>query len=88
MAFSAVVSTSEPRAYSVGPLKKQILTYTAVSGDTTGTITATGMTTIKHIIIDGGLVYTAAPTFSGNVATIAFTDPVANRFGTVICWGV
>lgn len=87
MAFVATASTAEPRSFSIGPVKEQIFTYTAVSGDTTGTITAANLASVSHVMIDGGLVYSAAPTFSGNVVTLAFTDPVANRFGTIICIG-
>lgn len=88
MAFAATASTKEARSFSIGPLKAQILTFTAVSGDSSGTVTATGLTTAMHIIMDGGLALTAAPTFSGNVVTLAFTDPAANAFGTLIVLGV
>lgn len=89
MAFVATKSTAEPRAISVGPYKIQIYTYTAVSGDTSGTITADGMQDrITHIIMDGGLKLTAAPTFSANVATLAFSDPAANAFGTILVSGI
>lgn len=89
MAFAATLSTAEPRAIGVGPKKFQLYTFTAVSGDTSGTITAAGIIDrIEHIIMDGGLKLTAAPTFSGNVATIAFADPAANAFGTVLVIGI
>lgn len=87
MAFAAVDSTSEPRSFSIGPLKIQILTWTCASGDTSGTITADRLEDAFHVIIDGTMDYTAAPTFSGNQVTLAFTDPVANRFGTAIVIG-
>lgn len=89
MAFAATMSTSSgtERAYSEGPIKKQLFTWTCASGDVAGTITATGLTTVTHVILDGGMLYTAAPTFATNVVTLAFTDPVANRFGTGIVYG-
>lgn len=87
MAFAATASTAEPRSFSIGPLKVQVFTWTCASGDTTGTITATNLSSAKHVIIDGVMQYTAAPTFSGNAVTLAFTDPVANRFGTAIVIG-
>lgn len=88
MAFAAVDSTSEPRSFSLGPLKCQILTWSAISGDTSGTVTADRLTTAKHIIIDGmGKGLSAAPTFSGNQVTLAFADPVASVFGTCIVFG-
>jgi hypothetical protein len=87
MAFAATASTKEPRSFSIGPLKVQIFTYTAVSGDTSGTITATALKEAFHVILDGSLTHSAAPTFSTNVVTLAFVDPAANRFGTVIVIG-
>lgn len=89
MAFAAVASTSEPRSFGIGgKYKAQIFTWSAVSGDTSGTLTATSLTSVDHIIIDGmGKGMSAAPTFSGNVVTLAFADPVANVFGTAIVFG-
>jgi hypothetical protein len=87
MAFSAVDSTSEPRSWSEGPLKYQVLTYSAISGDTSGTITADRLTSIAHIFMDGGLTFSSAPSFSGNVATIAFNDPAASVYGTILVAG-
>ena len=67
----------------------QILTYTAASGDTSGTITASALNSAQHVIIDGlGKGMSAAPTFSGNVVTLAFADPVATVAGTIIVFGV
>ncbi len=79
--------TAEPRAFSVGPQKIQILKLAVVSGDTAATLTATNLTTISAVVIGGGLIVTSDPTFSGNVATLAFSDPAANRFATVLCIG-
>lgn len=87
MAFSASNSTSEARSFSIGPLKMQIMTYSVASGDTSGTITADAMSTITHVVCDGQLSHTAAPTFSGNVATLAFVNPAATRYGTIIVFG-
>jgi hypothetical protein len=84
MAFAATMTTDAglERPFSIGPVKRMHFTYTAVSGDTTGTITVPGLSQVLFIQLDGGLTYSAAPTFSGNVATIAFTNPAANRFGS------
>lgn len=87
MAFAATASTNEPRSFSIGPLKVQIFTYTAESGDTSGTITATALKEAFHVVLDGGLINTAAPTFDGNEVTLAFSDPAADRFGTIIVIG-
>lgn len=86
MAFAAVVSTKEPRAQSIGPKKIQILTWSAASADVSGTVTATNLSRAEHIIIDG-LKLTSAPTFSGNVVTLAFADPAATVYGTCIIIG-
>lgn len=88
MAFAATNSTKEPRSFSIGPVKVQILTYSAASGDTSGTITADKLSRVDHVIVDGGLTNTAAPSVSGNVATLAFADPAADIFGTIICIGI
>lgn len=72
MAFSATLDT---RAYSIGPVKQIRGSFTAVSGDTSGTITVPQLTSIDSVMIGGGLRLTAAPTISGNTITIAFVDP-------------
>lgn len=87
MAFTATNSTKEPRAQSIGPKKIQLLTWTATSGTTSGTVTASNLIRAEHIIIDG-VSLTAAPTFSGNVTTLAFVDPAATVFGTCMVIGV
>lgn len=88
MAFAATNSTSEPRSFSIGPLKVQVLTYTAADNDVAGTITADALKEVSHVIVDGGLVLTAAPTYATNVATLAFADPgTGGLFGTIICFG-
>lgn len=88
MAFAASASSAEPRSFSIGPLKVQFMTYSVASTDTSGTITAAALKEIVHVIVDGAAgVATAAPTFSGNVATLAFADPGATRYGTIICIG-
>lgn len=88
MAFAASISTVEPRAISLGPVKMQIMTYSVASADVSGTVTATNLIRIQHIVVDGGLTLTAAPTFSGNVATLAFADPAATRYGTILVYGI
>lgn len=89
MALAASALSAEPRSFSIGPLKIQILTFTAVSGDTSGTVTATALSRASAIFLDGGIRLSAAPTFSGNVATLAFADPsTAGYFGTCIVVGV
>lgn len=87
MAYSQANSTKEPRSFSLGPLKAQILTFSVVSGDTSATVTADKLARLDHVLING-VDMTSAPSFSGNSATIAFADPAANRSGTILCLGV
>lgn len=88
MAFVATLSTSEVRKVALGgPLKAEIFTYAAASADVSGTVTSKNLHTIYHCLIDG-LQSTSAPTFSGNVATLAFADPAATVFGTLLLIGV
>lgn len=88
MAFAATLSTSEKRKVALGgPLKAEFFTWTCASGDTTGTITSTNLHTVYHCLIDG-IKLTAAPTFSNGTVTLAFADPTATVFGTVMLVGV
>lgn len=76
MPITITNSQSEPRAVSRGDIKTQILDYVAPSGATSGTVTADRLVSIRHIMVLGGrLQHTAAPTFSNNVATLAFVVP-------------
>lgn len=88
MAFVAIASTSEPRSFSIGPLKVELQTFTAASGDTAGTITATRLTEVKQVFIDGGLGMDVAPAISGNTVTLSFADPADDRAGTILLLGV
>lgn len=90
MAFAAanVAATSEPRAFSLGPIKCQLMSYTVASGDTSGTITADGLSTISHVQVSGAAgIFSAVPTYSGNVATITFVNPLATRQGAIMVFG-
>lgn len=86
MALATSAPSAEPRSFSVGPLKVQLLNYTAASADVAGTITADKLTSAEFIIITG-LELTAAPAYSGNKVTLAFTDPAATIAGTVMVFG-
>ncbi len=87
MAFVVTDSTGEGRAISIGPAKIQLMTWAAASGDTSGTVTCDKLYSVSHIIIDGGLIMNAAPTFATNVVTLAFNDPVATVKGDIIVFG-
>lgn len=89
MALSATASTQEARSFSIDGIKSQLMTYTVASGDTSGTVTASRLQYIQHILDGAGgvLVFSADPTFSGNVATLAFTCPTSTA-ATLVKGGV
>jgi signal transduction histidine kinase len=67
-------NSAELRSFSIGPVKMQLLTVTYGAADTSATITADRLSSIVAIMVDG-VVQTSLPTFSGNVATLAFVAP-------------
>lgn len=73
MALTIVDGTRRP--YSVDGRRFQVVQIRAASGDTSGTLTAPSLSRIDHCIMPHNLTYTAAPTYSNNVATFAFTVP-------------
>lgn len=77
------------RAFAVGGGQMmEIQDLAIVSGDTGATITAKCLNRITQCLLIGGPVtLTAQPTYSTNVATLAFTDPAANRFCKVVLLG-
>lgn len=88
MALVATDLPSEPRAFSVGPLKVQIFNVVVQSGDTSGTITCDHMDEVFACVIDG-LSQSAAPAVAvnSNVVTLAFANPGAAQYCTAMCWG-
>lgn len=84
MSFAATMSTSEPRSFSDGPFKKQLFTWSALATDASGTITCDRLSSVLHVQLEGGMSYTAAPTYATNVATLAFT-PTAPVIYTCSC---
>lgn len=71
----ALTQTAEARSFSIGTKRAQRISLTALSGDTSGTVTADQLGVLEQIIIPSAMVYTAAPTYATNVATLAFTVP-------------
>ena len=84
----ALVATSAPeaRSFSIGPIKMQIKTITAASADVAGTITFDALSSVETVLVTS-LTLTAAPTFAGSVATLAFVDPAATVHGVAIGFG-
>lgn len=74
------------RAWSIGPYRIEVHTFTAANGDTSGTATAKSLHEVDQVIVTGLLNVTA--TYSGAVATLAFADPgVAGTAGQIIFIG-
>jgi len=73
-------------AWSLGKVKCQKKKFSVASADTSGTVTFDGLVSIDHVEVEG-VVLTAEPTFSGNVATLAFVDPAATRYGSITAYG-
>jgi hypothetical protein len=75
MAVTVTDSTVQPASFSIGPRKIQLVKLSANSGATSGTITADNLRVVDQVIAPSAMVFTAAKTYSGNVATLAFTVP-------------
>jgi hypothetical protein len=87
MAFAAAALTGDlSRAWSIGPVKMEIQSYTVASGDTSGTVTAQRLSRVDHVIVTNLLDVTF--TISGTTATLAFADPsTPGSAGSVILIG-
>lgn len=84
MAVSTANLSAEPRSFSIGPLKLQIKTLTAASGDTSATVTFDNLQSVVAVVCDA-VTQTSAATFSTNQATLTFADPgVAGAAGVII----
>lgn len=88
MAFSATALSSEPRSFSIGPKKVQILSYSAASGDTSGTATADKLTTVQAVLGVSGPLAATSYSISGNVVTLTFDDPLATVSGAITVIGI
>ncbi len=85
-AATASTALSYP-AFSMGPVKVQIMDVPMISGDTAATATATRLSTVDYAILIGAPAQSAVPTYSDNVATFAFADPAATIKCQVILFG-
>lgn len=77
MSLSVTDSSAEPQSFSQGPIKFQVVQYSFASGDTSGTLTADNLYKLFHLVADGYLNHTAAPTYSSNAATLAVSVPTS-----------
>jgi hypothetical protein len=85
-AAAAQTALSYP-AFAWGPVKVQIMDIGIVSGDTGATATATNLSAVDYAILIANVRQSAVPTYSSNVATFTFADPVATVKGHVILFG-
>lgn len=86
MAFTAAAETGLlARAWSVGPVKFEIQTFSALSTDTSGSVTAKSLSRVDEAVLlsAGTLCNTAAPSISGLTVTLALADPAAACTGYV-----
>lgn len=79
MAITVTEAAYEPRSISVGPVKFQFVEIVALSGATAGTVTASRLKDIYHVMVPGIKSHTAAPTYATNAATLAFTVPAETK---------
>lgn len=86
MALAQSNSALEPRSFSIGPIKQQIINISVASGDVSGVVTADALSSVGQVIVSG-LKLTAAPVLSGNTITLAFADPLATQHCQLIALG-
>ncbi len=84
MAITVTEAAYKP-SWSSSNLKYQLMDWSAISGATSGTVTATNLGRLFHVLVLGGkLTHTAAPTYATNVATLAFTVPAETAASATI----
>lgn len=85
---ASVVSTAlGAPSRSIGDVMMEIHDYSTVSGDTSATATAKSLHRVDYAILIGAVTQTAVPTYSNNVATFTFSDPVATVKCQIILFG-
>ncbi len=81
MAITTV--SSEPRAFSLGTRKCQRITISALSGATSGTVTADQIGTLENLIAPSAMTF-SAKTYATNVATLTFVVPTETKAARTI----
>lgn len=85
MSIASVTEAAyEPASVATGPIRVQLVELVINSGSTSGTVTASRLKDIYHILVPGIKSHTAAPTFSSNIATLAFTVPAETAASLVV----
>lgn len=85
MAFAATKVDALDRAWSIGPVKVEVQTFTAADGDTSGTVTANHLSRVDLAIVTGLL--DVAQTISGAEVSLTFDDPAADAEGQILLIG-
>lgn len=75
MSITVTVPSVGDRPFKAGDFTMQLVDVSALSGATSGTLTPLSIARLAHVILPSGFVQSAAPTFSGATATLAFTVP-------------
>jgi hypothetical protein len=87
MAFTASILTGElGRKLSIGgAVNIELQSFSCLTSDTAGTVTAVTLSRVDQVVLlaPGTICQTAAPSISGNVATLALADPAAACTGYV-----
>ena len=87
MAVTQANLTAEPRSWSIGPLKQQVVQITALSTDTSGVVTFDALAEVRAVIVCG-VSESAAATLSGNGATLALNAQATDYVCKVIGLGI
>lgn len=89
MTVAAAANTSNLAypAFAWGPIKMQVMDIGIISGDTSATATADRLSKVDYAILIANVVQSSVPTYSNNIATFTFTDPVATVKGSVLLFG-
>lgn len=74
-----------PRAWSVGPYRMEVYSFTAATGDSSVVVTSSNLNIVNFGILSGAL-QTAAASVSGKVATFTITA-AGDKFGQIILLG-
>lgn len=76
MAITTSAPSVEARPFKMGTLDAELISISAVSGSTSGTLTSLRLAELMHVLLPSGFKQSAAPVMSGNAATLAFSVPV------------
>ena len=84
---SVITALGSAGKRAIGDINLEIHSISIISGDTGSTSTCASLSTVLYGILVANVRQTAAPTYSGRVATFTFADPVASVVGSVLLFG-